>query len=146
MDEFKLAFISSSSNSAETWHMEKKKRKEEKLLNITSFFEWMVYCYWWFKIITIIVIINMDMMIKNIKGSGGKWMANLRFSSVPLHPLKPITILKNVNQYSWLSFFLGEHFHVIPYEQWFNDFDGYMVCNLHDKLRTCYASKVGLKN
>ena len=43
MDEFKLAFISSSSNSAETWHMEKKKRKEEKLLNITSFLnEWFI--------------------------------------------------------------------------------------------------------
>ena len=92
MDEFKLAFISSSSNSAETWHKEQKKRKEEKLLNITSLFEWMVYCYWWFKIITIIVIINMEMMIKIIKGSGGEWMANLRFSSVPLHPLKPKTI------------------------------------------------------
>ena len=52
-----------------------------------------------FTIIIIIVNINNRRMIKIIEGSGGEWIVNLRFSSVPLHPLKPLTT-KNVNQYS----------------------------------------------
>ena len=52
----------------------------------------MFYCYWWFTIIIIIIIIKIKMIITIIKE--GEWMANLRFSSVLLHPLKPITIKK----------------------------------------------------
>ena len=78
-----------------------------------------------FTIIIIIVNINNMRMIKIIEGSGGEWIVNLRFSSVPLHPLKPLTT-KNVNQYSWSNFFIEECFLGICYSYWSCYDDGYM--------------------
>ena len=53
----------------------------------------MSYYYWWFTIIIIIIIIKIKMIITIVKG--GEWMANLRFSSVLLHPLKPIINIRD---------------------------------------------------
>ena len=70
-------------------------------------------------------------------------MANLHFSSVLLHPLKPIIIKKC--QSIFLIEFLCTIILVISY---YNDLMMMMaieVCNLHDKVHTYYAAKVGSK-
>ena len=71
-------------------------------------------------------------------------MAYLRFSSVLLHPLKPITI-KKCNIPCQVSLQNNAFFSFLIY----NDLMTMMAiqeCNLHDKVRTCYASKDGSKN
>ena len=76
----------------------------------------------------------------------GEWMANLRFSSVLLQPLKPITIREMyINIPDWVSLYINTFL-------WFlihNDLRMMMaieVCNLHDKVCTYYAAKYGSKN
>ena len=71
-------------------------------------------------------------------------MAYLRFFSVLLHPLKPIAIKKcnisdqvSLQNNALFSFLIHNDLMMMMAIQ---------MCNLHDKVRTCYSSKGGSKN